>query len=142
MKKSLAFLLLALVACNQPKSVEAPDPQMDSLISRSNIALEEAEKVHKQSDSVSGKTVEKVIFKIKYLTNEVEKYKLEKIMLTNALKISSEKVRIDTVYIEKRRNFWGKEKTTVNVKSDSLQVDITDSLQTEEIKIDTTSHNY
>jgi len=142
MKKSLAFLLLALVACNQPKPVqEKKDPVMDSLILKSEIALDNSEKVQKLSDSVSEEKIQKVVFKIKYLTNEVEKYKLEKIMLTNALKTSTEKVRIDTVYIEKKKNFWGKEKTTINVKSDSLETNFTDSLQVEKSIIDTTHNN-
>jgi hypothetical protein len=46
-----------------------------------------------------------------------------------------EKVRIDTVYIEKKKNFWGKEKTNTNVKSDSLVNESIDS--TTVSKVDT-----
>jgi ABC-type oligopeptide transport system substrate-binding subunit len=43
-------------------------------------------------------------------------------------------VRIDTVFIEKKKNFWGKEKTTVNTKSDSISFDVIDSVDTDTAK--------
>ena len=61
--------------------------------------------------------------------------------MLNELKLSQEnvKVRIDTVYIETKRNFWGKEKTTTSVKSDSTITSTIDSVLEKTEKIDTIS---
>jgi hypothetical protein len=57
--------------------------------------------------------------------------------------VSTEKIiyKIDTVYIETKKNFWGKEKTKTSVKSDS-SVDMSiDTSVNEALKIDTLQQN-
>jgi hypothetical protein len=61
---------------------------------------------------------------IQYLTNTVEKLKIEK------LKLSKQNVRIDTVFIETKKSFWGREKKTITTKSDSQDVETIDSSST------------
>jgi predicted solute-binding protein len=60
----------------------------------------------------------------------------------NELKLSKENVivRIDTVFIETKKNFWGKEKTSINVTSETKSTEIIDSVLSEKKVIDTLNH--
>lgn len=140
MKKIIFFVGLIFLSCNG-NIEELPIEKVDSVYIESQKNLLESESISKKSDSVTKNQVVKIVKEIKYLTTEVEKYKTEKILMLNELKLSQEnvKVRIDTVYIETKRNFWGKEKTTTSVKSDSTITSTIDSVLEKTEKIDTIS---
>jgi hypothetical protein len=109
------------MSCNSDVEEIVLDPLvLDSVIENSKIGLDSAAIVSVKSDSVTKEKVTKVINNIQYLTREVEKYK--EIELTLRKTVATEKIiyKTDTVFIEKKKNFWGKEKTNTTVKSDSV----------------------
>jgi len=135
MKKLLFILAILFVSCsNEQVSVEVPSTA-DIALQKSVESVASAHQVSIKSDVATKKQITKVVFKIKYLTNEIVKFKTERLTLINQLSTVKEKVRIDTVYIEKKKNFWGKEKTNTTVKSDSLVNEKIDS--TTVSKVDT-----
>jgi hypothetical protein len=135
MKKLLFILAILSVGCsNQEIGIEAVSTA-DIALQKSAESVASAHQVSVKSDIATKKQITKVVFKIKYLTNEIVKFKTERLTLINQLSTVKEKVRIDTVYIEKKKNFWGKEKTNTTVKSDSLVNESIDSTTTS--KVDT-----
>ena len=139
MRKILPFLFLAFLSCNDfetNNSVPPTSDELDSIITKSSKTLQVSDTVQKKSDIATEQKVFKVVTQIKYLIKSVEKLKIEKLELVRELKSSKENVRIDTVYIETKKNFWGKEKTTINVKSDSTVKENVDTLTTEKKVID------
>jgi hypothetical protein len=135
MKKLLFILAVLFASCsNEEIGVEAPSTA-DIALQKSAEAVASAHQVSVKSDIATKKQITKVVFKIKYLTNEIVKFKTERLTLINQLSTVKEKVRIDTVYIEKKKNFWGKEKTSTTVKTDSLVNESIDSTTTS--KVDT-----
>ena len=135
MKKLLFILAILSVGCsNQEIGIEAVSTA-DIALQKSAESVASAHQVSVKSDIATKKQITKVVFKIKYLTNEIVKFKTERLTLINQLSTVKEKVRIDTVYIEKKKNFWGKEKTNTTVKSDSLVNEKIDS--TTVSKVDT-----
>jgi hypothetical protein len=135
MKKLLFALAILSIGCsNEQVSVEVPSTA-DIALQKSVESVASAHQVSIKSDVATKKQITKVVFKIKYLTNEIVKFKTERLTLINQLSTVKEKVRIDTVYIEKKKNFWGKEKTNTTVKSDSLVNESVDSTTTS--KVDT-----
>jgi hypothetical protein len=134
-----SLLLLCLIGCstNNIKSVDSTNI-VDTILLKSQSNLDTAAYVNYKSDSVTKQTVVKVVNQIKVLTNEVEKYK--KINLLMSQTIATEKIiyKIDTVYIETKRNFWGKEKTSTSIKSDSVINQKVDTSIDNSIKADTT----
>jgi hypothetical protein len=141
MKRILFLAILFLVSCGSPKNetqeVYEKTEEIDSLLKSSNSHIDTAVAVTKSSDSIVHDKVIKVIKEIKYLTKEVDRYRsVEK--LTKEV-VATEKIvyRIDTVYVETKKNFWGKEKTKTSVKSDSTVVDNIDTLIDKSIVIDT-----
>ena len=135
MKKLLFALAILSIGCsNEQVSVEVPSTA-DIALQKSVESVASAHQVSVKSDIATKKQITKVVFKIKYLTNEIVKFKTERLTLINQLSTVKEKVRIDTVYIEKKKNFWGKEKTNTTVKSDSLVNESVDSTTTS--KVDT-----
>jgi hypothetical protein len=89
--------------------------------------------IQKQSDSVTEKKVVKVITKIKFLTKFIDRLKIEKLIMSKELKISKENVRIDTVFIETKKSFWGKSKTTVTGNTETQNIETVDSTSTQKV---------
>jgi hypothetical protein len=142
MKKSLFILGLFLISCgNSEKSVVSP-VELDSVLTKSQQNLFISDSVQKKSDSTTKEQVIKVIREFKILTKEVEKFKTERVQLINLRNVSAEKVvyRVDTVYIEVEKNFWGRKKITTSVKSDSSVSESVDTSVTNQTQIDTTIH--
>ena len=144
MKKSLLIIGLFLFSCNNHEESVILPVEIDSVLIKSQQNLVTSDSVQKKSDSTTKEQVIKVIREFKILTNEVEKFKTEKIQLMSLQKVNTEKIiyKIDTVYIEVEKNFWGKKKTTTSVKSDSSSVVTEDSTIKTSEKIDTTSSNF
>ena len=135
MKKLLLALALLSIGCSNEQVLVDTPSTADIALQKSAEVVASAHQVAVKSDIATKKQITKVVFKIKYLTNEIVKFKTERLTLINQLSTVKEKVRIDTVYIEKKKNFWGKEKTSTTVKSDSLVNESIDSSTTS--KVDT-----
>ena len=138
MKYIFLILSLYLFSCSNSE-VEPEIVEVDSVLLNSEQHLITSDSIQKKSDSTTKAQVIKVIREFKYLTNEVEKFKTERVQLMNVQNLTTEKIiyRIDTVYIETKKNFWGKEKTSTSVKSDSSTTTNVDSIITTSEKIDT-----
>ena len=135
MKKYILLLTLFVFSCNSPSDNQAnTEIIMDSVIVKSQQNLQNSDLIQKKSDSVTK-------YKVFLIIKEVEKYKIERSVILNQLKVAKENyiVRIDTVFIETKKNFWGKEKRSVSVKSDTSQTEFLDSSSIEQV-IDTTNH--
>jgi len=145
MKKFQALLLLSfLVSCSQNIENKNSEQQVvDTLLLNSEKNLLTVDSLDKRTDSITKDKVFKIVTEIKYLNKEVEKFRTEKLTLENKLKVVSEKViyRIDTVFIETQKNFWGKKKTVTTVNSDSSIVENLDSSKVSVEKIDTLNNN-
>jgi len=141
MRRLILILGLILFSCNNTEEVIVTPVEVDSVLVKSQKNLITSDSVQKKSDSITKEQVIKVIKEFKILTNEVERFKTEKVQLMSLKNVNTEKViyRIDTVYIEVEKNFWGKKKTTTSVKSDSSVSQNIDTSLSNEIKIDTTN---
>lgn len=129
MKRILLLAILFLLGCSvEPRQVnEMKMAEVDSILDHSYKTLDTVQVIEHKSDSITKETIVKVIKEIKILNNEVEKYKEVSKLRT----VAAEKIvyRIDTVYIETKKNFWGKEKTNTTVVSDSSVVEKIDSTE-------------
>lgn len=145
MKKYVTLLLFLFVSCNNPKNdlqFENIQNESDSVLMKSHEDIQFADTIQKKSDSITHEKVKKVVTQIKFFTTEIEKFKTERILLLNELKVAKENViiKVDTVFIETKKNFWGKEKTTINVTSETKSTEIIDSVLSEKKVIDTLNH--
>ena len=120
MRKLLLLSVLFLFSCkNQNQEVITKQMvEVDNILENSQKHFDTAVIVYKQSDSAAKEQVIKIVKEISYLNTEVEKYK----EVLSKQTIATEKIiyKIDTVYIETKKNFWGKEKTNTTIKSDSV----------------------
>jgi regulator of replication initiation timing len=120
MRKLLLLSVLFLFSCkNQNQEVITKQMvEVDNILENSQKHFDTAVIVYKQSDSVAKEQVIKIVKEISYLNTEVEKYK----EVLSKQTIATEKIiyKIDTVYVETKKNFWGKEKTNTTIKSDSV----------------------
>jgi hypothetical protein len=142
MKKLVLILGLFLFSCNNPEEFVVEPVEVDSVLIKSQQNLVTSDSVQKKSDSTTKEQVIKVIRDFKILTNEVMKYKTERVQLMSLQNVSTEKIiyKIDTVYIEVEKNFWGRKKTTTSIKSDSCVLENVDTSSLNNIKIDTLNH--
>jgi regulator of replication initiation timing len=120
MRKLLLLSVLFLFSCkNQDQEVITKQMvEVDNILENSQKHFDTAVIIYKQSDSAAKEQVVKIVKEISYLNTEVEKYK----EVLSKQTIATEKIvyKIDTVYIETKKNFWGKEKTNTTIKSDSV----------------------
>jgi phage terminase small subunit len=132
MKKIILFMVFLLVSCSNKETDKSLkiNNSIDSTIIKSVNNIKISDTIQRKCDSITEEKVVKVITDIKYLTNTVEKLKIEKSQLTKELKISKQNVRIDTVFVETRKSFWGKEKKTITTKSGTQDVETIDSSST------------
>ena len=139
MKKIILFIVIFLTSCSQKIDTEVIDDiSTDSVLINSQSNLIQSDSIQKKSDSTTKEQVVKVIRDFQILNNEITKYKTERLTLMNQIQFTTEKViyRIDTVYIETKKNFWGKEKTQTSVKSDSTTMLNLDSSISNQVIID------
>ncbi len=128
MKKLLLLSVLFLFSCAD-KGYEVKDEKIteaDNILENSQKHFDTAIAVYQQSDSAAKEKVIQIVKEISYLNVEVEKYKD---VLKNQT-VASEKIvyKVDTVYIETKKNFWGREKTNTTIKSDSVITEKIDTL--------------
>jgi hypothetical protein len=101
--------MTSLLGCNQtPKSVEFQS--VDSVIKQSQSAFVDINENAKKTDSFITQKVIGVVTKIENLNQEVKELKTE----NTGLKKAALNVRVDTIYITEKKNFWGKTKTSVD----------------------------
>jgi ABC-type phosphate/phosphonate transport system substrate-binding protein len=114
MKGLFFFCILFVLGCSSESAVNVESKkieEVDSVIAHSERVVVESFVVTEKVDSV-------VKHDIVQFFDELQQAKEEVKSLKSIQKI--EKVRIDTVYIETKKNFWGKEKTKTTVVSDSI----------------------
>lgn len=139
MKKLTPFIFFLFASCGNPEpnsTLSNSEETLDSVILKSSKNIQISDTVQKKSDSATETKVSKIVKEIQYLTKFVEVLRIEKQNLSRELSVSKKTMRIDTVFIETKKNFWGKEKTTVNTKSDSSSSEIVDSVNLVETTID------
>jgi hypothetical protein len=127
MRNIILFTVFLLISCGNKEDNKIKNESTviaDSAIVNSQNNIMVYDTVQKKSDSITHEKVVKVITDIKYLTNIVEKLKIEK------LELLKQNVRIDTVFIETKKSFWGREKKTITTKSDSQDIETIDSTTT------------
>lgn len=132
-------MFILFISCSSKETNTIKDELIsdsDSMIVNSSNNIMVSDTVQRVSDSITQDKVVKVITNIKYLTNTVEKLKIEKLLLSKELTVSKQNVRVDTVFIETKKSFWGKEKKTIKTKSDTIDIKKIDSTTIQK-KLDT-----
>lgn len=128
--KNLSLLLpvLLIISCTSPNpQIENTYEKIDSAIQSSKISIVRSDSVNRENEKSVAQKVEQTLQKIKILKQEVE---IAKTMTKTVY-------RIDTVYIETKKNFWGKEKTDITVTSDSTvtETEAVDTLKNKSVII-------
>lgn len=139
MKKLILLSFIFLSCSYNENSQDDLFIEEDTVLLKSQKNLSYSDTVFKKSDSITNDKVIKVIREIKFLNKEVEKFKTERILLESKMNTISQTIitRIDTVFIEVEKNFWGKKKVKTTISSDSSSIEqILDSSLISE-KIDT-----
>jgi hypothetical protein len=128
MKNLTLIMLLLLAGCtsHQIKN-ENTYEKIDSVIHNSEISIVRSDSLNRENEKSVAQKVDQVAQKIKILKQEIE------IAKTTTKTI----YKIDTVYIETKKNFWGKEKTDVTVVSDSsvTEDEVIDTLKNKSVII-------
>ena len=132
--KKIILLSLIFLGCAS-KDYTKTNGKFDELMKQSDSSLVKSENINKELDSLSTVIVKETTERLDSLITTVDSVSCEAQALKNELskvtKVVREKIiyRTDTVFIEKRKNIWGKEKTNVHVNSDSLISNSEDTLQ-------------
>jgi hypothetical protein len=113
-------LLLLTVGCSSPQiKNEKTYEKIDSVIHYSEVNIIRSDSVNRESEKSVIKKVDQTVRKIEGLKEEVSVLKQE----VETAKMTIKTVyKVDTVYIETKKNFWGKSKTNTTVVSDSTEV--------------------
>jgi predicted nucleic-acid-binding protein len=115
------LLLLLTISCSSPKiKNEKTYEKIDSIIQNSEVNIIRSDSVNRESEKSVVKKIGQTVNKIEGLKEEVSILKQE---VETAKMMVKTVYKIDTVYIETKKNFWGKEKTNTKVISDSLVVE-------------------
>ncbi len=103
MKKLLFALALLSIGCSNEQVLVDTPSTADIALQKSVESVASAHQVSVKSDIATKKQITKVVFKIKYLTNEIVKFNTERLTLISQLSTVKEKVRIDTVTSRRKR---------------------------------------
>jgi len=119
----LVGLLLA-VSCSPNQSsikdsTEQEYAEIDSIIQTSREHVMVNDSINKVSEEIISKKIDQTVYRIETLKEEVAEAKLA---------ASRVVTKTDTIYIETKKNFWGKAKTTTSIKSDSTVEEVIDTL--------------
>ena len=117
MKLKSVLVALAFAGCTSSETTTPVMTRTDSLMIESDSVIAKAECSSKVLDSVTTATAEKVTGNVDELTKTITNYE-NQIKATIKLK-AVERIIRDTVYIETKKSFWGKTKTSLSRKSDS-----------------------
>lgn len=121
----ILFLVSGLItSCrNNENPKEIPNEtskRADSILIKSQISIHRSDSIIKKSDKAISKKVKETFFEITGLRQEVKETKNALDQAVNNPKIIK---IVDTVYVETKKNFWGKEKKSVKVTSDSTVIE-------------------
>jgi hypothetical protein len=118
----VGLMLLAGCSTNEPSiqdAVKQEYAEIDSIIQISQEHVLVNDSINKVSEKIITQKIEQTVEKIETLKEEVAEARL------TANKVIT---KTDTIYIETKKNFWGKAKTTTSVKSDSTVEEVIDTL--------------
>ena len=116
--KSILVASMLLAGCNHTETTPTEITKTDSLLMASDSVILKAEQSTKLLDSVTTATTQKVNDNVNELEKTINVYETQ---IKSALKVKQvEKIIHDTVYIETKKSFWGKTKTNITTKSDSI----------------------
>jgi len=116
----LSLLLLLTIGCSSPQiEKEKTYEKIDSIIHNSEVNIIRSDSVNRESEKSVAKKVDQTVNKIEGLKEEVSVLKQEIEVSRMAVKTV---YKVDTVYIETKKNFWGKSKTNTTIISDSTEV--------------------
>ena len=127
-KSMFLVAILFLYSCTENHTTTISE-KTDTLLLHSDSAILKSETSAAKLYSVTNETAEKVGSNIDKLTELVREYQIR----SKTVRAVKEVVIHDTVYIETKKNFWGKEKKKITTSSDSS------TIQTE--SVDTTTSN-
>ena len=117
MKLKSVLVALAFAGCTSSETATPVMTRTDSLMIESDSVIAKAECSSKVLDSVTTATAEKVTGNVDELTKTITNYENQ---IKAATKVRAvERIIRDTVYIETKKSFWGKTKTSLSRKSDS-----------------------
>ncbi len=112
--------LLLLVGCASPQiKNENNYEKIDSVIHNSEISIVRSDSLNRENEKSVAKKVDQTVNKIEGLKEEVSVLKQEIEVSRMAVKTV---YKVDTIYIETKKNFWGKSKTNTTIISDSTEV--------------------
>ncbi len=106
------------MSCNSELPEEYHIDTEDSIILNSQRHLDSSAIIFQKSDSITNERVLEVI-------KEIQLFKSERLILEKNMTTVSQKVisRVDTVFIEVEKNFWGKKKIKTSISSDTLSIE-------------------
>lgn len=118
MKLLYISALLLLVGCTFDQTkIESSYEKVDSIIQESKINLIKSDSINRESEKAIAEKVSETLTEMRGLREEARVAKM-------AVKTV---IKVDTVYVETKKNFWGKTKTNTTIKSDSTET--VDSLE-------------
>lgn len=115
MRYSILFLFL-LISCGTPEpqndSIDEKISEIDSVVTESQLKLVKTDSISLASEKLITEKINNTVEKITSLEKEIE------VARESVKNVKTITVR-DTVYIETKKNFWGKEKTSTKSVTDS-----------------------
>lgn len=115
MRYSILFLFL-LISCGtsepQNDSIDKKISEIDSVVTESQLKLVKTDSISLASEKLITEKINNTVEKITSLEKEIQ------VARESVKNVKTITVR-DTVYIETKKNFWGKEKTSTKSVSDS-----------------------
>jgi len=130
MKKLITLLTITLlVSCGNPSTTSTetdtmiPPAESAPTLDETDSLIAKAQQSAMELDAVTNETAEKVTGNVEKLTELVKVYETK----TKTVKTAKQIVIHDTIYIEKKKNFWGKEKVNVSKSTDSTSTELIDS---------------
>lgn len=119
---SLLFIYSCTAGIGQSPSLEAKrEAEYNRIMREARLAQKKNEQLLQVADEETAKKIDKAAEVIVHLKDEVN-------VLKTTSMVEKIQIRVDTVYIETKKNFWGKEKTNVSLKADSTVTEIVDTL--------------
>jgi len=109
-----SIILLTFLGCVEQQTTIVQSQKMieaDKMLEKSKIGLDTALVIQHKSDMATKSIVKNIL-------NKVNNYRLKSLT-----------VKKDTVFIETKKNFWGRTKTNVRVSSDSNTTEIVDTIK-------------
>jgi hypothetical protein len=119
---SLLFIYSCTAGNSQSPSLEAKrEADYDRIIREARLTQKKNEQLILLADQQTAKKIDHAAEVIVHLKDEIN-------VLKTVSTVEKIQVRVDTVYIETKKNFWGKEKTNVSLRADSTVTEIVDTL--------------